>query len=179
MKIITEESVLRQKSKETSIKEVDKTLIVGHLKTAIKSAWTPGCGLAAIQIGIPLRVAWYHYGNDQVVMINPEITEKDFYVPFQREGCLSIPNKKYNTGRYDNIAVKADCIINDKVKKDYTIVASGFEACVIQHEIDHMDGILCKDKIREYKKPFEQKRNAPCKCGSGIKYKKCCMKNNS
>lgn len=177
IKIITEDYILRQISKDTSIKEVEDLGLVLKLKEAIKTSWTTGLGLAAIQIGIPLRMAWYIIPKKKldVVMINPVIMKLVDYMPFQGEGCLSIPDKRFNTGRYNEAVVKGTFIINGTVNKDLITCVSGLEAAIIQHETDHMDGILCKDKNREYKQIKKPRRNDKCLCGSGLKYKKCCI----
>jgi len=135
-KIITDEKILRQiseKATEDQIKELD---LINRLKKSNATAWTPGCGLAAIQIGIPLRVAWYTYEKNEEVLFNPEIITKIGHVSI-KEGCLSIPDKWTEVSRAYNI----EYINNGKKKK-----AKGMRARIIQHEIDHMNGILNIDK---------------------------------
>lgn len=186
--IVTLESILRQKSVETTIEHVQEINLIGKLQEASEKAWCDGCGLAAIQIGVPLRMAWYRIpkvekgkivpGTGQsVTMINPKIITQNLYQPFHGEGCLSIPDKRFNTGRYSEIIVEGIFIVDgdtgDGEVKRFSL--SGFEAVLVQHEIDHLDGILCKDKEREFKKISVPGRNDKCPCGSGYKYKKCCM----
>jgi len=158
--IITDLDILREKSYE--VREEDVNEIVEELQEAIKTAWTPGVGLAAIQIGYPKRVGWYRLPDkDPVILVNPEILDMSGKYIFNGEGCLSIPNQHFLTERFRDIKIKNHGRI---------FVAEGFEAVVIQHEIDHMEGILCLDRV--YQKA--QGRNTPCLCGSGKKYKKCC-----
>lgn len=158
--IITDIEYLRQKS--SNVSENQARQIVEELKSSISRAWTTGIGLAGIQIGEPFCIAWYRMPKrEDVILINPEIIDLSDKYLYTGEGCLSIPNKRFLTGRYQRIKFKN----NGKV-----CVAYDLEALVIQHEIDHMNGILCLD--RAYKKP--PGRNEPCICNSGKKYKKCC-----
>jgi len=134
--IPNELAILRQVARETSREEVERLNLVMRLIEANGTAWTNGCGLAAIQIGVPLRMAWLVINGYPLVLINPRI-EYGMGEYEVEEGCLSIPNKKTRVKRYDQIEYWND----GKLRK-----ASGFKANVIQHEIDHMDGILNIDK---------------------------------
>ena len=159
--IVTELSLLRQISKKTTLKEVEELDLVNKLRAANDTAWTKGAGLAAIQIGIPLRFSWYKIGTKEYTLLNPEIIEMEGRVR-GTEGCLSIPNQWFQTERYERIVIK-----NGEV----TFAAEGFEAWLIQHEISHMDGKLVMDyQFNPYPKLG---RNDLCGCGSGKKYKKC------
>lgn len=129
--------VLREISRETTWEEIEQLDLINRLREANdKNAWTDGCGLAAIQIGIPVKVAWFRIDGREEILVNPEfcfgIGE---YVAV--EGCLSIPNKQTKIKRYHEI----EYMNNGRKKK-----AKGFKANVIQHEMDHMDGILNTDK---------------------------------
>lgn len=138
-KIITDPRQLRVPSAETTPEQVEDLNLVERLKTANKNAWTSGCGLAAIQIGIPLRFAWFTFKGKEETLMNPKIvmgigkTKGD-------EGCLSIPDKWFPIERYHEI----EYISHGKKKK-----AKGFKARIIQHEIDHMDGIIISEKKGE------------------------------
>ncbi len=185
--IVTDEKELRRECRETSGEEVERRKIVSRMKEAMNFAWVNGFGLAAIQIGMPIRMAWYRrpeytgnrlYQGKDIVLINPVIVEKNYKIVHPREGCLSIKDKLFNTERYNEVHVTADSFSEDtrtmlKIPKgNSVIVFKGLEAIIVQHEIDHMDGILCSD--RAYKKM--PGRNEKCPCGSGKKYKKCCLK---
>jgi peptide deformylase len=135
-KIITDLKALRQLSLETSRDEITALNLKARLREANKTAWTPGCGLAAIQIGVALRYAWFEYAKEEFELINPEIVFKSGKF-INLEGCLSIPNRHVRVERYHEIEY-----ISDGKKKR----AKGFKACIIQHEIDHMDGVLNIDK---------------------------------
>ena len=167
--------ILRTVSRRTSAKEVKKLNLEKRIQEAVKHGWMDGLGLAAVQIGVPVRMAWYSLkkrpeGNpdgDPVtverILINPEIVEKKGKWIFAPEGCLSIPDKTFSTDRYLSIVVK-----NEKE----TFEAVGLEAILIQHELDHMDGILACDRVHKTEKIG---RNEQCPCGSGKKFKKCCI----
>lgn len=168
--IVTDLSVLRQKSKPTSFKEIEDLQLVERIQEAYLDAWSPGVGLAAIQIGLPLQMAWYRVpdlsrlnGYLEETLINPKIISLSGGCVVPKEGCLSIPDTWTSTRRYQ-------CVVytNNGVQK----IATGFRALVIQHEIDHMSGILCID--RKYSS-IKIGRNNPCPCGSEKKYKRCCI----
>ena len=171
-KIITDLSILHQISKETTWKEVKKLNLRARLEEAMKAAWTPGIGLAAIQIGIPLRYAWYKFPKEgkpgeftENELLNPTILTLENPFTYSREGCCSIPGYWAQTRRYLGIT-----LINDERQ----FATERLEAVVIQHEIGHMDGVLTVDiELEKYK---SLGRNEPCGCGSGRKYKKCCLR---
>lgn len=134
--IITDKEILHQISHEITQDEVKKFNLVNRLCAANLTAWTQGRGLAAIQIGLPFRFAWYidSQGKERV-LFNPRIIAV-FGTEVKKEGCLSIPNTWVETPR----AVEIIYITNGHKKK-----ARDFEARLIQHEIDHMDGRLICD----------------------------------
>ena len=136
MKIVTDEKILRQISEPYDPVEHNLELIIKDLKEAVKTAWSPGCGLAAIQIGLPIRVAWFVYEGVDEILINPEITYRK-HKKCDIEGCLSIPN--------ENTPVTRSKIIH-YISNGEEKIAKGFKARIIQHEIDHMNGILNIDK---------------------------------
>ena len=100
-----------------------------------------GIGLAANQIGINKRVCVINV-KEPIALVNPVITEhSDLKFPFA-EGCLSFPNKKVKTERYEWIKVKADNHIEEMYfSADSRKIEDAFECACIQHEIDHLDGI--------------------------------------
>jgi len=111
-----------------------------------------GVGLAAVQIGKPLRVAVVDIPNtekESVILINPEIIWKSDEMQSDSEGCLSIPDIHANVIRPLTITVKA---VTEKGAPLIFEKISGFFARVIQHEIDHMNGVLFVDKIDPIKK---------------------------
>lgn len=136
-KIVTDDKTLRQISLHTTQEEVDDLKLVERLKAANGTAWTNGCGLSAIQIGIPVRFAWFIWKGKEHTLLNPEITMQRGSFVNVKEGCLSIPNSWANVKRYTMI----EYTTNGKKKR-----AQGMKAVIIQHEIDHMNGILNTDE---------------------------------
>lgn len=134
-KIITNQDALRVVSRDTCQNEVDELDLITNLREANRFAWINGCGLAAIQIGIPLRFAWFNLNDKEDILLNPKIVTRIGRQTLS-EGCLSIPNKWFPVER----AVEIEYITNRKKKR-----AKGFKARLIQHEIDHMDGILINE----------------------------------
>ena len=111
-------------------------------------------GIAAPQIGETARVVIVHSdrnpkypaGHGQLVLVNPAIAAQEGEQVF-REGCLSLPDYTANIRRAQRVTVEAI----DLEGRPVHITADGFEAVVIQHEIDHLDGILFLDRVQNIK----------------------------
>ncbi len=108
-------------------------------------------GIAAPQIGYNLRIIavdasknkkGQKINHGKLIMINPEITNWTS-IMITREGCLSVPDYTGNVNR----AKKIEVTYIDLEGKEHLLSTEGFEAVVIQHEIDHLDGILFIDRI--------------------------------
>ena len=96
-----------------------------------------GCvGMAANMIGVHKRIIAVHTGFAQMVMLNPKITKKDGAYEAE-EGCLSLAGVR-KTKRYQTIEVEYQDLNLKKLRRSF----SGFTAQIIQHEIDHCDGVL-------------------------------------
>ena len=133
--------VLRSKAKE--IDEVNKKtndLIDNMFETMYEE---DGVGLAAPQVGMLKRIAVVDIreGN-KVVLINPKIIEEEGKA-IMEEGCLSIPGETGDVIRAEKIKVRS----LDREGSQIEFEAEGFEARAIQHEIDHLNGVLFVDKI--------------------------------
>jgi peptide deformylase len=104
-----------------------------------------GVGLAATQLGILHRVLVYQaYADDPVsVLVNPEIEWRSDETELAEEGCLSLPGVHVEVERNTAIRVHARDAAGEEIEVD----AEGLEARVIQHEIDHLDGVLVLDRI--------------------------------
>ena len=88
------------------------------------------------------------------------------------EGCLSIPGKHFNTIRYSNITIEDDMI--GRVALDES--SDGLLTIILQHEVDHFEGKTLLDRRQvPIVNTSKVGRNDPCPCGSGKKYKKCCI----
>ncbi len=110
-----------------------------------------GIGLAAPQVGISHRVLVYRVepGSPTIVLVNPEIEWSSRDQEISEEGCLSLPLVHVDVERSVAVLVRA----RDEYGDEIVIEASGLEARVIQHEIDHLDGILILDRTtREQRK---------------------------
>lgn len=107
-----------------------------------------GVGLAAPQIGISLRLAVAEVDNTLYYLINPEITSLSQEKILSEEGCLSLPGEYFTIVRSEKVTVRYQ---NEKglPKK---LRATGFLATVIQHEVDHLDGVLIINRFRKQNK---------------------------
>ena len=112
----------------------------------------PGIGLAAVQIGIPLRVVVVDISKEDEkkphFFINPNIVWRSDKTSTYEEGCLSIPNQFAEIERPESCKVEY-LDLNNKKKE---IVASGLLSTCIQHEIDHLNGVLFIDYLSKLKK---------------------------
>ena len=153
-----------------------------------------GIGLAANKVGIDANVAVVNV-REPLILINPVIKEQwdevDYY-----EGCLSWPKKGVHTKRFKNVIVKTEQSESEWYFSGVETTMEGkgqweqegkkqeqedrlLEAICVQHEIDHLNGISCIDKEVKLEPIVMDKkvgRNDPCPCGSGKKYKKCCLR---
>ena len=103
-----------------------------------------GIGLAAPQIGELIRLVIINTKDGELPLINPKIVKKSWRKSMDDEGCLSVPGTFEPVKRYCNIEVEAYSQFGKQIK----FKASGLFARVIQHEIDHLDGVLFIDKSK-------------------------------
>jgi len=118
-----------------------RSLVADMVETMYQS---DGEGLAAPQIGRNIRLFVIRSGGRVSVFFNPNILSRSERTSFSEEGCLSIPGTYYNIERSDAITVEFQDIEGKKCRLD----ADGFLAVVIQHEYDHLQGILIEDRYR-------------------------------
>jgi len=133
--------VLRKKAvKVTSIDESVNKLIDNMVETLHESS---GVGLAANQVGVPLRIVVIHVPDeDLMVLINPEVVEAEGERTVV-EGCLSIPGYQAEICRAETVKVKAKGRNGKLVRRK----ASDLLAQAIQHEVDHLNGVLYIDYL--------------------------------
>lgn len=112
------------------------------IQTMLKSE-PEGIGLAAPQIGVSKRIFIARTEQNPVVFINPKVIERGGQKSAEEEGCLSLPDVWLKIRRTKEIEVEAIDINGKKIK----IKADGLMARVLQHEIDHLNGVLIIDKI--------------------------------
>jgi peptide deformylase len=119
-----------------------------------------GVGLAAPQLGISQRLLVYRVGPDApvIVLANPELEWSSRDAEAGEEGCLSIPGVTVDVERPVHVRVRA----LDEDGDERTVEASGLEARVIQHEMDHLDGVLILERTSrdERKRALRELREA-------------------
>lgn len=136
-----------------TVTDKHRTLISNMLETMYDA---PGIGLAATQVNVHERILVIDISDDKnqpIVLINPEILEKDGDQEFD-EGCLSVPGIYETVHRAENIRVKA----LNKEGKSFEMDAHGLLAVCIQHEIDHLQGKLFVDYLSQLKKQRIRKK---------------------
>jgi len=119
----------------------------------------PGIGLAAIQVGINKSLLVYDVspGDEKrslQVLINPRIVESEGTTISEDEGCLSVPDFRANVKRAASVLVEGF----DNNEKPLRIEAEGLLAVLLQHEIDHLNGILFIDRISSLKREIYKRR---------------------
>ena len=159
MMIIKDKTKLQEKCSPVSVKEGEEIGV--RLLHKLRESKN-GIGLAANQIGINKRVCVVNV-KEPLVLINPKIVEKSKEQFVFAEGCLSFPNDKIKTIRYESVVVEAD---NHQGKLSFSAnskdINDAFECVCVQHEIDHLNGITMFD--REFKQePIVKGKNAPLK----------------
>ena len=168
-KILTEpDKILREKS--LKVDQVDKNLqnLMDDMLETMYAA--PGIGLAAIQVGVPKRIIVLDIGSrdktenksdekqkeikNPMYFVNPEIINKSSSNSTYEEGCLSVP------GQFAEIARPEKCHIKylDYYGKPKELFAEGMLATCIQHEMDHLEGILFIDHLSKLKKTMIVKK---------------------
>ncbi len=157
-KILTEPNkILREKSIKVEKVDTDLQKLMDDMLETMYAA--PGIGLAAIQVGIPKRVIVMDIsGKDEpknpMYFVNPEIIDKSNNNSTYEEGCLSVPGQFAEIDRPDKCHLRyLDYFGNQK-----EIKAEGMLATCIQHEIDHLEGILFIDYLSKLKKTMIVKK---------------------
>ena len=133
------------KSSATPVDRFDETLVQQVQRMAGIMGDAVGVGLAAPQLGISQRLLVYKVGSDAPLftLVNPELEwGSDDDVETLEEGCLSIPSVAVDVERPIHVRVRA----RDERGDERLVEASGLEARVIQHEMDHLDGVLMLDR---------------------------------
>ncbi len=139
------EEPLREPSKPVEeITDDVRRLVDDMFETMYESK---GVGLAAPQVGVNIRLAIIDIGDDPLVLINPQILKKSGKETCD-EGCLSFPGLSEKVER----ALKVVAEATDLDGSAYEIEAEGLLARAIQHELDHLDGVLFIDRISKARK---------------------------
>lgn len=139
--VVAGNPVLRQKAE--AVKKIDKKL-QKFLKDMAETMYAAnGVGLAAPQVGVLKRVVVIDVGDGLIEMINPEIVKKEGSV-IGGEGCLSVPDYEGEVERAEYV----ECEFTDRTGKRMLLQTDGLLAIAVQHELDHLDGVLFIDKAK-------------------------------
>ena len=138
--LTAEEPILRQRARRVS--QFDRSLhrLLDDMLDTMRDA--PGIGLAANQVGVPLQVAIIELENRLTELINPEIVKASGEI-VDWEGCLSIPGFIAEVKRHGRVTVKA----RDRHGKEFRVKGEELFARALQHEIDHLNGVLYIDYL--------------------------------
>jgi len=146
------------KKKAAPVEKIDDDLqqLIDDMVETMYAA--PGIGLAAPQVGESKRLAVIDVSSKDekyplIVLINPRIVRTEGEIEFE-EGCLSVPEYTAKVKRFENLVV--NCL--DREGREVEIEAGGLLSIAMQHEIDHLDGILFIDRISPIKREFFKKR---------------------
>lgn len=148
--VVAGNPVLRQKAEP--VKKIDKKL-QKLLKDMAETMYDAnGVGLAAPQIGVSKRIVVIDVGEGLIELINPEIVKKEGLV-VGGEGCLSVPDYEGEVERAEYV----ECEFTDRKGQRMLLSADGLLAIAVQHELDHLDGVLFIDKAKSIMpKPKEE-----------------------
>lgn len=133
--------ILREKSKE--VKEITPQVLdlANQMKKVMKE--NRGIGISAIQVGVPLRMMIVRDCKNDLIIINPDIVRMSRKEVVYSEGCLSFPEVFEEITRPERVKVKAK---NEKFE-DIVIEADGLFARALQHEVDHLEGVVFLDRV--------------------------------
>ena len=108
-----------------------------------------GIGLSANQVGLPFNMCVIELkANDPKIMLNPRVMKQSDKMVPSREGCLSLPGATVVVNRHKNVTVQYE----DVTGQTHTLEAVGLLSCCLQHEIDHLNGILMINRLNEFSK---------------------------
>jgi peptide deformylase len=152
--------VLRKKARKVNEVDADVRTLIDEMVEAMREA--PGVGLAAPQVGVSSRVIVVEFGKEEdedapkklYALVNPIIAEMSEEKVLGIEGCLSIPRLVGEVERHQRVVVKA----LNRFGKPVKLKAEGWLARILQHEIDHLDGILYTDRATRVWQPSEDEQ---------------------
>ena len=163
--LIEPDKILRQKSQPVNTVGRDEQKLMNDMLDTMYAA--NGIGLAAIQIGVPQRIIVMDISRDKenknpMYFVNPVIKNRDLEKSIYEEGCLSVPNQFAEIER----SCKCEVEYLDYNGKKEILKAEGLLATCIQHEIDHLEGILFIDYLSKLKrsmivKKLSKQKNKP------------------
>ena len=155
--LVEPDIILRQKSQPVNIVGPDEKKLMNDMIDTMYAA--NGIGLAAIQIGVPQRIIVMDISKDKenknpMYFVNPVIKNRDLEKSIYEEGCLSVPNQFAEIERPNKCEVEYLDFNGNK----QLLRADGLLATCIQHEIDHLEGILFIDYLSKLKKSMILKK---------------------
>ena len=143
--VIDPNPTLRKKCREVEVFDEKLGRLLDDMRETMRHA--DGVGLAGPQVGILRRIAVVEVDDFYIEFVNPVIVKKSGEQD-GAEGCLSVPDKSANVIRPYKVTVE----YQDRNGRAMTVTAEGFIARAFCHEIDHLDGILYYDKVKEGRK---------------------------
>jgi peptide deformylase len=138
--LTADEPILREKTKRVAEFDASLRRLLDDLLETMRDA--PGIGLAANQVGVPLQVAVIEIEGKVTELINPKLVRRSGSV-VDWEGCLSIPGFVAEVERAERVTVKA----RDRHGKEFRIKGDELLGRALQHEIDHLNGVLYIDYL--------------------------------
>ena len=150
------EKILRQQTEPITHIDEEIVELADHMAKTMYEA--PGIGLAANQLGVPKRLLVADISprtpeSNLIVLANPEIIAAEGEIAIE-EGCLSVPDCQAEVKRFEKITVRGLDLRGEEVE----IEAEGLLAIVLQHEIDHLNGILFIDRISRLKREIFKRK---------------------
>jgi len=138
--LTADEPILRERAKKVTHFDASLHRLLEEMVETMRDA--PGIGIAANQIGVPLQVAVIELEEKVTELINPQIVRSSGEV-IDWEGCLSIPGFVAEVKRRERVTVKA----RDRHGKEFRVKGDELFARALQHEIDHLNGVLYIDYL--------------------------------
>ncbi|WP_207540630.1 peptide deformylase [Sabulicella rubraurantiaca] len=150
--LIVPDAMLRRKARPVAEGDADKVRDLAPRMLASMYA-APGIGLAAPQVGELLRLVVVDLGKDEterepMVLVNPEIVARSAETAIREEGCLSLPGQYADVERPARVKIRWQELDGTKRETE----ADGLLATCLQHEVDHLDGVLFVDHISALKR---------------------------
>jgi len=158
--------VLKKKAEE--VKEITPEIRKLIEEMVLTIGEGKGVGLAAPQVGVSKRIILFETGEGVTALINPKINKKSKKQFIDIEGCLSFPDVWVKVKRPERVEVEAQDILGRKIQMEASMMASR----VLQHELDHLDGVLfierinlleklkVRDKLNKLKKKYASNRKS-------------------
>jgi len=148
--------VLRRKADPVEGVDSEIAELISQMKSIMREH--SGVGLAAPQVGVSLRVAVFEIPRQEepkleFVLVNPEILEREGEVVFE-EGCLSIPGIFEQVKRSQRVVVSG----LDETGQEQVLETEGLVARAVQHELDHLDGVLFIDRLSSIRRKLLRKK---------------------